>query len=304
MRSENLSPAYKMVPPYSEATCASLPKLNKGISWLCWAYNEEDLIASYLRRSRDLLESVASDYEIIVVDDASTDGTNEIVRELTAEIPQLKLFRNDRNRNVGYSSQRAIKCATKEYLLWQTIDWAYDIKLLRVYLELLKEYDIVAGVRREPVIVADNIRFVKPLLGLLKLLDINHITKRSDTPSKALVSVINYALIRILFGVPISDYQNVVIYPTRVIQSLNYESASSFANPEGLIRAYWAGCRIIEVPISFIPRERGEAKGTRPGAIFNSVKDIFRLWFRWILCGKRDFKGGGFVRRLAPAEWA
>ncbi len=288
-------------PPYTLNLCNSLPKFDRSVSWLCWAYNEEGLIKDYLIRANNLLRENVKDYEIVVIDDCSTDRTDEIIKSVMEEIPQIKLIRNPVNLNVGLSSQKAIMSATKEYLFWQTIDWSYDISLLRIFLELLKSYDIVAGVRREPVLAAD--RLIKPILGVTRLLGIKHLTKRSDTVPKAIVSVINYLLIRFLLRVPLSDYQNVVFYPTKLIQSITYESKSSFANPEGLIKAYWKGASLIEVPISFLPRQLGEAKGTRLKAIKGSVSDIFRLWFKWVVLNQREVTQKETIRRLQPKEW-
>src|SRR5262249_47055679 len=56
---------------------------------------------------------------------------------------------------------------------------------------------------------------------------------------------------------------------------------SSFMAPELLARAMGHGCRFIEVPIAFIPRTGGEAKGTKLRSIVRSVTDIWRNWFRW-----------------------
>lgn len=271
------------------------------VSLLCWAYNEEASIGEYLERATILIESAVDDYEIILIDDGSIDRTYEIARAFQERNPRLKIFKNEKNLNVGISSQRAIQRASKEFLFWQTIDWSYDISDLRLYLEFLKEYDIVQGVRRKPVDV--RIRFFKPFALMLRLFGIKHITRRSDTIPKAIVSVINYILIRLLFRVPLSDYQNITFYPTKWIQTIKFESKSSFANPEGLIKAYWNGMSIKEVPISFIPRTKGMAKGTRPKAIINSVKDIFRLWINWIVLGRREIIAKGTIYRLNPSEW-
>lgn len=286
---------------YNKRFCDSLPKFDRSVSWLCWAYNEEKLIGDYLARANELLKKTVEDYEIIIVDDGSTDRTNDIIRKLMKVIPQIRLVRNPINMNVGYSSKKAIKSATNDYLFWQTIDWAYDISYLRIFLELLKSYDVVAGVRREPVRAAD--RAMKPVLGLLKLFGIKHITRRSDTVAKAIISVINYMLIRCLFNIPLSDYQNVVFYPTKLIQSVAFEANSSFNNPEGLIKTYWRGASIVEVPVSFLPRQSGEAKGAQPKAIINSVENIFRLWFKWIILGERETPKKGYIKRLNPSEW-
>lgn len=267
----------------------SLPKFDKGVSLLCWAYNEEMLIGDFIEKANKLLEQAIEDYEIVIVDDGSTDKTAEIIESKQKFIPRLRLIRNPVNMNVGYSSQRAIKNAQKEYLFWQTIDWSYDLSNLRMFLELLKSYDIVEGVRKGPI---------------TSLLDIDHLSRRSDNLFKAMVSVINYILIRCLFRVPLSDYQNVSFYPSKLIQSVSFESNSSFSNPEGLIKSHWKGASIIEVPIPFMHRQIGSAKGTRPKAILKAVRDIFQLWFQWIILGKRGLVKKGQITRLNPAEWA
>lgn len=279
-----------------------LPKFDRSVSLLCWAYNEEDSIEAYLRRASQLMEETVEDYEIVLIDDGSTDRTYEIAKAFQEKNPRVKIFQNECNLNVGISSRRAIQRATKEFLFWQTIDWCYDISNLRDYLEHLKTTDIVQGVRRKPVQV--KITLLKPFAAFLKLFGIKHLTKRSDTISKAVISVINYFLIRILFRVPLSDYQNVTFYPTKWIQSIQYEAKSSFANPEGLIKSYWAGKSFKEVPISFIPRAQGEAKGTRIKSIMASVHDILILWFKWVALGKRGRIQKGRIYRIGSHESA
>ena len=278
----------------------AMKKFDRSVSLLCWAYNEEDSIEDYLLKATELMDSTVEDYEIVLIDDGSTDKTYEIAREFQDRNPRLQLFRNKTNLNVGLSSRRAIREASKEFLFWQTIDWGYDISHLRVYLEFLKKYDIVQGVRRSPVKV--KVKLLKPFAGLLKLFGIKHLTRRSDTIPKAVVSVINYIFIRTLFLIPLSDFQNVTFYPTKWIQSVDFEARSSFANPEGLIKSHWNGKSIKEVPINFIPRKAGKAKGTRPRSLLNSVQDILRLWFKWVVLGRRNFVKKGRISRLSPLE--
>jgi len=280
----------------------AMPKFDRSVSLLCWAYNEEASLGAYLECATRLMDEAVEDYEIVLIDDGSTDRTYEIAKAFQEKHPRLNIFQNECNLNVGISSRRAIQRASKEYLFWQTIDWCYDISNLREYLEQLKENDIVQGVRRKPVQV--KITLLKPFAAILKLFGIKHLTKRSDTIAKAIISVINYSLIRILFRVPLSDYQNVTFYPTKWIQSIQYEAKSSFANPEGLIKSYWAGLSIKEVPINFIPRNSGEAKGTRPRAITSAIKDIFILWFKWVVLGKRGQIQKGTIYRIGSREVA
>ena len=275
-------------------------KFDKSVSFLCWAYNEEALIEDFLEKATKLLDASIDDYEIILIEDGSTDRTYEIAESFRVKNNRLKIFQNGTNLNVGISSRRAIELASKDYLFWQTVDWSYDITNLRLILEYLKEWDIVQGVRRRPVEV--KVRWLKPIVALMSIFGFKHVTTRSDTISKALVSVINYILIRILFRVPLSDFQNITFYPTKWIQSIQLEAKSSFANPEGLIKSYWAGMNIKEVPIHFIPRKGGVAKGTGIKAIITSVQDIFYLWFQWVVLGKRGRIQKGTILRVGTND--
>jgi glycosyltransferase involved in cell wall biosynthesis len=288
---------------YDKIYAESLPKFDRGVSLVSWAYNEEELIEGFLFRADAMLSRYVEDYEIVVVDDGSQDRTPEILARLATEMPRLRVLTNEVNRNVGYSSRRAVAAASKEYLFWQTVDWSYDISLLRVFLELLRTHDVVAGVRRAPVQV--KLRLFKPFSLFLKLFGIKHLTRRSDTVPKALVSVCNYSLIRLLFGLPLSDYQNVVFYPSRLIQPIisTSEADSSFANPELLYKAFVGGASIAEAPISFIPREAGTAKGTRLKAIKASIKDVFKFWWKWRVLGRVRKTPGGRVTRIDPGQW-
>ncbi len=273
-----------------------MKKFDRSVSLLCWAYNEELCIAEFLARAETLMDATVEDYEIVLVNDASTDKTLEIARQFQARNPRIKIYTNEKNLNVGLSCRRAIELASKEYLFWQTLDWSYDIADLRQHLEYLKSFDVVQGARRKAVEV--KLGPLKPLVCVIRMLGIQHLTKRSDTVKKALVSVINYVLIRCLFNVPLSDYQNVTFYPTAWLHSIRYEARSSFANPEGLIKAYWSGLRIKEVEINFIPRAKGTPKGTRLKTIMASTTDIFRLWFKWVILRKRHFIKKGTIVRL------
>ena len=274
-------------------------KFDRSVSLLCWGYNEEDSIEDFLKRATQLMDASVEDYEIILIDDGSTDKTYEIAKAFQEKNQRLKIFRNEKNLDVGISSQRAIQKASKEFLFWQTVDWCYDISNLRTFLEYLKTYDIVQGVRLKPVDV--KIKLLRPVRAFLKFFGMKHLTRRSDTIPKAIVSVINYILIRVLFRVPLSDFQNVTFYTTKWIQSIKFESRSSFANPEGLIKSYWSGMSIKEVPINFIPRNKGLSKGVNFKTIINSMKDIFRLWFKWILLQKRVVTNKGKIYRLGSS---
>jgi glycosyltransferase involved in cell wall biosynthesis len=273
----------------------------RSVSLVCWGYNEEANIEAFLRRADDLLRNNVREYEIVIVDDGSTDRTNEIIRSLQGELPHLVLLTNETNRNVAYSARRAFQAASKEFTFWQTVDWSYDITNLRRFLALLESHDVVAGVRRAPSPYRNP---VVKVIATLSDLFVKDIDTRSDTRLKAFISLCNYSLIRTLFQFPMSDYQNVDFYPTRLLQSIEIESDSAFSNPELLLKAYWRGAHIKEVPIAFIPRKLGTAKGTRFIPVVKAAMNVFGFWFKWIVLGRRRRVEIGRISRLDPSEWS
>lgn len=272
-----------------------MEKFSRSVSLVCWAYNEETLILDFLRRAYDLMHSTVDVFEIILVDDGSTDRTYSLALEFQKTHPELKIIKNPKNLNVGLSFRKAIQTASREFLFWQTVDWSYDLGDLRNHLVYLHRFDVVQGTRRKPI--PQERAFSKSVENFIRLFGVKYLTKRSDTLGKAIISVINYSLIRLLFRVPFSDFQNVTFYPTELIKSVQFESKSSFINPEGLIKTYWLGKSFKEVEINFIPRATGIAKGTKCRAILNSISDIFRLWAKWILLKKRNMICKGTVEQ-------
>jgi glycosyltransferase involved in cell wall biosynthesis len=255
-----------------ESNLAEPQKFNRSVSLLAWGLNEELLLIGFLDKAFGMLEAAVTDYEVVFVNDGSTDQTAEILTAYQAREPRLKIVNNPENVNVGISCRRAVQAASKEYLFWQTVDWSYDLTELRIYIELLNDFDVVQGIRPVP----------ERLLSYVPVLrSIYRVQRRSDSITKAVISLSNYYVLRILFGVHFHDFQNVTFYPTRLAQSLPLQATTPFVNPEMLIRAYYGGARIIEVPINFIPRTQGEAKGTRLPILVRTVLDILRNWVSW-----------------------
>jgi glycosyltransferase involved in cell wall biosynthesis len=259
-----------------------LGKFPHSVSLLAWGYNEEELLYGFFDRAIALLEKSVDEFEIIFIDDGSTDATGSLADQYAEKEPRLRCIHNETNRNVGYSTRKAISEARMEYLFWQTVDWCYDISELRIFLELLNHFDVVQGNRPLPV---------RPLTHIPIIKSIYRLPTRSDNLQKAIVSLGNYYLIKILFGTPFSDFQNVTFYRTKFIQEVDLSANSSFANPECLLKAYYQGRTFIEVPIPFIPRNTGVAKGNRLTSIFKSIKHILAGWLSWGLKSRMNYSG-------------
>jgi len=235
------------------------PRVPFSLSMLGWALNEEDSIAAYVDRAGAFLAGLTDDFELIVIDDGSTDRTWQIVAECSQTRPWLKPYKNGVNRGSGYNTKRAISLATKDYVFWQTVDWAYDLRSLAQSLNDLASVDVLQGAR----IASTSLRGI--------------VDQRSDNAYKGLVSVVNYYLVRTLFRLPLHDYQNVTVYPRRLIQSVTLETESAFTNPECLLKTWWRGATFKEVRVPFVKRQQGRGKGTRPRAIVAAIREAARV---------------------------
>src|SRR5260370_1190817 len=236
-----------------------MAKFGRSVSLISYGYNETELIAEFFKRAVDTLEAVITDYEIVFIDDCSSDGTWQIAQRFARENSRIRIFRNDRNRNVGFSFKRGVSLAQKEYLFWQTIDWSYDLSDLRIFLELLDHFGVVVGIRPVPIRLLAYIPVVR---------SIYRVRTRSDDFIRAIVSLANYYVLRLLFGLNVHDFQNIQFHRTKTLQSFELHGESSFLGIEMMIRARSAGLDIIEVPIRFLPRAKGVSKGIRPSAIW------------------------------------
>jgi glycosyltransferase involved in cell wall biosynthesis len=268
----------------------ALGKFDRGVSLLAWGYNEGLLVEPFLTRAIDLLNAAAADWEIIFVDDCSTDRTPELLHAFAAREPRLKVIRHERNMNVGIACRTAISHASKEFFFSQTVDWSYDIGKLRIFLELLKYFDVVQGVRPVPIRLLSYIPVVRTIY---------RVRRRSDTLYKAVISLTNYYVLRLLFSAPFHDFQNLTFYRTETIRELEIIGRTSFVNPELLLKSYYRGASFIEVPIRFIPRTEGLAKGTKLKSVARAAIDTVKNWIAWGLHFRLRHRDPVTSRRIA-----
>jgi glycosyltransferase involved in cell wall biosynthesis len=268
----------------------SLGKFDHSVSLGAWGYNEELLVESFLIRAIDLLDRTVHDWEIVFVDDGSTDRTPEILQKFAQREPRLRVVRHSRNLNVGMGFRTALTTASKEYFFSQTVDWSYDITKLRVFLELLKHFDVVQGIRPVPIRLLSFIPVVR---------SVYRVQGRSDTLYKAVISLANYYILRIFFGVRFHDFQNITFYPTRMAHQIELVGRSSFVNPELLLKSYYRGARFIEVPIRFIKRDLGVAKGTKIKSLMRSLADTARNWIAWGMSYRLKRRRPSMIYRVA-----
>jgi len=218
------------------------------------AYNEEANLQATLDRSLAALESLFERFELIVVDDASTDGTLALLEDYARRHSQVRVLRNDANLGAGASMWRGMQAARYELVINNAMDYPFDLRDLARMCPLAEEADIVVATRSG---------------------------RPGYTPYRRLLSTVNRWFLRFLFRLPLRDCNFVQLYRRRVLQSINVQSRSAgFLPAELLLRARDKGLRTVEVEIEYHPRRAGKSVMGRPRVVAASLLEMLRFWFK------------------------
>lgn len=225
-----------------------MDKISISVFFPC--YNEEKNIGMLLEKSLLFLPEIAYDYEIIVIDDGSSDATLKIAENISQKNPKVKVIRHETNRGYGAALRTGFENSEKEYIFFTDSDNQFDITEMTKLLPYIKDFDIVAGFR----------------------------IKRKDNFIRKINEFGFNLLIQIFFGLKIKDLNCAFkIYKKETIKSLTLRSNLGFINSELLIRAKKKGFTIKQMGVTHYPRQWGAQSGASLRVVFGSLKELFKL---------------------------
>ncbi len=216
------------------------------------AFNEEENIRPAMQRALDSLRPRFNRFEILIIDDASRDGTPKIADELAAAHPEIRVIHNKRNLGAGHSVWVGFRNASCDLVIHNAMDYPFDLEDLDNMIPLLARADIVVAIRKE---------------------------RAGYTAYRKLTSKVNLALLNMLFGLKLRDYNFTQLYRKQVLDAVETTTRSTaFLTPETIIRAHDMGFRVAAVDIEYYPRVAGVATSGKPKVILQSMRDMFRFW--------------------------
>ena len=221
-------------------------------------WNEQDYIERALRFGKraceDLVESGdIADYELIIIDDKSTDRTPELADAMAAADPHVRVIHHERNRKLGGSMKTGFAAATGDLVLYTDADLPFDMEELPRAVRLLRDYEVD---------IISAYRFDRTGEGSLR----------------AVYTFVYNGLIKALFGVKVRDINFAFkLCRRRIFEHVELKSEGSFIDAELVIRATRMGYEIMQMGVDYFPRTRGESTLSSPGVIFKIVREMWSL---------------------------
>ena len=118
-----------------------------GCSVVVPCYPEEAVVAETVRQIRDVLERESFDWEMVFVDDGSTDRTGTILADLSERNTRLRVIHNPKNMGYGASLKKGFRQAKYDRLAITDADGTYPNKRIPEFVKLLDQADMVVGAR-------------------------------------------------------------------------------------------------------------------------------------------------------------
>jgi glycosyltransferase involved in cell wall biosynthesis len=216
-------------------------------------YNEEKNIESSVYEAIKVAEGspYVGAYEILIINDGSSDKTRAIAARLAEQFPQVRLINHAANRGYGAALKTGMAEARMDYIFFTDADLQFDIIELQNLLVRLPEYPVVIGYRAPRV---------DPFMRLL---------------NAKVWNILN----RILFGLKVRDIDCAFkIFRRDLVQGLKLRSQGAMINAEILIKLSRKRVPMKEVPVSHLPRTAGSPTGAKPSVILRALREMVTLY--------------------------
>jgi glycosyltransferase involved in cell wall biosynthesis len=224
-----------------------------GVSVFLPCHNEEGNVLRVVTELDDVLSRSSWAYEIIVVDDGSSDRTGQIADELAAARRSVRVVHHRTNRGYGAAVISGIRAAAQPWVVLCDGDGQFEVSDVLKLLGRAEKHDIVVGRR---------VRRADPLM--------RRINGRAWT-----------VLIRLLLGVRIADLDcGLKLFRRDALNGIDLQSRGAMISAELMAQLTRRGLRICEVDVQHLPRLAGEQSGANLKVIFRAFKELFVLYGR------------------------
>lgn len=221
-----------------------------GISFVLPCFNEAENVADAIRAAAAAGTRCASDYEVIVVDDGSSDATATIVAAFVAEDRRVRLIVHAHNRGYGDAVRSGIAAATKDWVFLTDADLQFDLRELDEFLPFTARTDMIVGWR----------------------------ILRQDPVNRRINATAWNWLVRRTFHLPVRDVDCAFKLVRReLLQACDLQSGGATISTEILVKTLARGARLQEIGVHHRPRVAGTSSGANPRVVLRAFRELAGL---------------------------
>jgi len=227
--------------------------LDRPLSLVIPAHNEAPNMTKVIGSSIAVLEGLAPDWEVLLVDDGSTDDTVATARAaMGTAAPRLRVSSHDTKRGYGITVADGLRAARMDYVAFMDGDGQFDPADLQTLAGLMPNADLVAGWRR----------------------------RRADPGYRLVIAGVFNVLVRTLYGVRVRDIDcGLKLMRREVVEAAAPLLArSALLNTELYFKCQRSGLRVQQVAVPHYPRLAGVRSGARLIPILRAIRDL--VWLR------------------------
>lgn len=245
-------------------------RLPGSLSLVLPAYNEEENIRFVVEQALEVLPRFVDTFEVIPVNDGSSDRTGDILQELAGEDERVRPVSYTNNKGYGGAVSSGFDATQYDYVMFMDADRQFDINDLSLLAPFVGRFDIVAGFRME----------------------------RNDPIHRRINAEIFNIAVRILFGVHLRDLDCAFkILRGDQLRSLGLISRGALINCEMQAKLRRQGATLVQVGVHHYPRVAGTSTGGNLKVIARAMRDILFLWWKM-----RDYRPEVAPNRTAPDD--
>jgi len=229
----------------------------KSISVFFPAFNDAGSISRLVETAVSILPTLTDDFEVIVINDGSTDATSVVVDELARVHPRVKVVHHAQNMGYGGALRSGFSHANKDLIFYTDGDGQYDVRdLLKLHPLLIAGIDVVNGFK----------------------------IKRSDGAHRKVLGGVYNRMARWLFHLPIRDVDcDFRLLRRSALQRIELVSSSGVICVELVRKLHASGSVFVEVPVPHYPRVHGRSQFFRLRRVSQTALDFCLLWWRLII---------------------
>ncbi len=229
---------------------SSTPGAEIRVSAVMPAHNEAENIEQAAGEIIEALSGLVRGFELIIVDDGSQDNTAELADGLSQDDPRVRVVRHQENLGYGAALRTGVQAARFEWIFFIDADLQFDAREIGKLLPLAGEHEFVAGFR----------------------------APRVDPWHRRLYGALFSRFVNLVFRVRAKDVNCAFkLFKSSILEGHEFVTTGALINTEILIAAKKRGIRPVQVPVSHLPRIRGEQSGGSPGVILRAGRELLKL---------------------------